>query len=151
MAAKLSNDELATRVRQRVQRNCTKYRQRLAQSGKVQTLVWLPGNIRQQLDAMTNQQQSLSAVTTALLSAALAPAAPAPSLSPSLPVDSLPLFDTPAQGEPQRGPADERLARIRALKREQPELSNYAIAAEVGCSEPTVRRALKKSTQEAAE
>lgn len=144
MAAKLSNDELATRVRQRVQRNCSKYRERLAQSGKVQTLVWLPGNIRQQLDAMTNQQQSLSAVTTALLTAALSePARPAP-LNPQEPVDTLPLFDAPAV---EAATAVDRDSRILALKREQPELSNYAIAAQIGCSEATARRVINRAKQ----
>lgn len=81
MAAKLSSDELAARVRKRVQRNCSKYRERLEQRGMVQTLVWLPGNIRQQLDAMTNRKQSLSVVTTTLLTAALE----------SRPVDNFPL------------------------------------------------------------
>lgn len=73
MAAKLSNDELATRVRNRVKRNSTIYRQRKSESGKTQTLVWLPDTIRAQLDEMSQaRNQSLSTVTTDLLSAALA-------------------------------------------------------------------------------
>ncbi|HOW75983.1 MAG TPA: helix-turn-helix domain-containing protein [Candidatus Competibacteraceae bacterium] len=132
MAVRLSNDELATRVRRRTARNSTTYRERLSQSGKTQTLVWLPNNIRQQLDAMANQQQqSLSAVTTALLSAALSPSPPAP--ASSLSVDTLPLFDPAPVGRDQQ---------IADLHRQG--LSNYAIADQVGCSEATVRRALKR-------
>ena len=82
MAAKLSNDELAERVRNRVKRNCAKYRERLARSGRTQTLVWLPDTIRAQLDGLVEARNlSLSAVTTELLSVALTGAAnstPAP-------------------------------------------------------------------------
>jgi len=143
MAARLPDEVRVARLRESVRKASARRRVKLSMDGKVQTLVWLPGPIRQQLDEMANQnQQSLSEVTTTLLSAALSPSNPSPA------VDSLPLFDTTlasdSASEAQRGPADDRLARIRALKREQPALSNDAIAAQVGCSEPTVRRALKK-------
>lgn len=81
--------------------------------------------------------------------AVLGPSAASPALAP---VDSFPLFDTTRDIRPggaESAPADDRQVRILALKREQPKLSNYAIAAQIGCSEPTVRRALKKQTQEA--
>ena len=157
MAARLSNDELAQRVRQRMQRSSAKYRERLSRSGRTQTLVWLPDAIRVQLDGLVEARNlSLSAVTTQLLAVALdtrsgqaasALANPTPLPSP-VSVDTLPLFDTAtADVEAMRGPSDERLARILALKRQG--LSNYAIAGQVGCSEPTVRRALKKQTKEA--
>jgi len=113
-------------------------------------LVWLPDELRAQLDATAAQRnQNLSEVTTALLSAALS--GPATTPTPALPpVDTSPLFDV-ADDSAQRGPANERLARIRALKREQPQLSAYAIAAQLGCDETTVWRALKKLNQEATE
>ena len=130
MAARLPDEIRLSRLRESVRKASARRRVKLSMDGKVQTLVWLPGNIRQQLDEMTNHnQRSLSEVTTALLSAALSPSLPAPALPP---VDSLPLFDTPVDRDSQ----------IRALKHQG--LSNYAIAAQVGCSEPTVRRALKK-------
>ncbi len=141
MARRLSNDELAENVRSRVRRNCAIYRDRLSRSGRRQTLVWLPEAIRAQLDGLAeSRQQSLSAVTADLLSAALTPAIPAP---PSSPVDTLPLFDAP------QTPVD-RDSRILALKREQPQLSNYAIAAQIGCSEATARRVVHRAKQEAA-
>ena len=69
------------------------------------------------------------------------------------PVDTLPLFESSvSDGGAQRGPAlpnTDRDSQILALKREQPELSNYAIAAQIGCSEPTVRRVLKRQKEEA--
>ena len=148
MAARLPDEVRVARLRESVRKASARRRVKLSADGKVQTLIWLPGNIRQQLDAMTNQnQQSLSAVTTALLESALSPSIPTPAPAPTPTVDALPLFDTAAAGAVDS--ADDRLARILALKREQPELSNYAIAGQVGCSEPTVRRALKKQTQEA--
>lgn len=81
-----------------------------------------------------------------LLSAALAPALQTPARTAT--VDTLPLFDTPA-GDGERDTAEDRRARILALKRAEPELSNYAIADRIGCSEPTVRRALKRLNDEA--
>lgn len=148
MAARLPDEIRLSRLRESVRKASARRRVKLSMDGKVQTLVWLPGPIRQQLDALTNQQQSLSAVTTALLTAALSSQSATPA-APSPTVDSLPLFEATPDVEAMSVPADERLARILALKREQPKLSNYAIAAQVGCSEPTVRRALKKPTQEA--
>lgn len=136
MAAKLSDSELARRVRERSQQRSIRYRERLSRSGRTQTLVWLPDALRAQLDATAAQRnQNLSEVTTALLSAALQSAAiPAPARSSS--VDSRPLFDAvnPA-------PAD-RNQRILELKRQG--LSNYAIGDQLGCSEAAVRRALKR-------
>lgn len=118
--ARLDDAEYARRARERNSRLNAAHRQRLLQSGKAQTNVWLSAALRTRLDGeAATAGVSLSAVVERLLSAALASSAPAPA-----PVD--------------------RLERILALKREQPELSNYAIAAQVGCSEPTVRRALKR-------
>jgi DNA-binding NarL/FixJ family response regulator len=83
MAAKLSNDELAQRVRQRMKRGSAAYRDRLSRSGQRQTLVWLPEPIRAQLDGLAEtRNESLSAVTTELLTAALTPSTPEPSQQP---------------------------------------------------------------------
>ena len=118
--ARLDDAEYARRSRERNNRINAAHRQRLLQSGKAQTNVWLSAALRTRLDGeAATAGVSLSAVVERLLSAALASSAPAPA-----PVD--------------------RDSRILALKHEQPELSNYAIAAQVGCSEPTVRRALKR-------
>ena len=122
--ARLDDAEYARRSRERNNRINAAHRQRLLQSGKAQTNVWLSAALRTRLDGeAATAGVSLSAVVERLLSAALASSAPAPA-----PVD--------------------RDSRILALKHEQPELSNYAIAAQVGCSEPTVRRALKRLNEE---
>lgn len=69
---KLSDAELATRVRARTKRASAKYRERKTESGKTQTLVWLPDPIRAQLDTLaTERNASLSTVTADLLSSAL--------------------------------------------------------------------------------
>ncbi len=155
MAAKLSDSELALRVRAGNRQRADRRRERLGRLGYGQLLVWIPADLRNQIDGIaTERGASISDTAAAIIRtgiAALAPSAPAPSLSPSPAVDTLSLFDAPIQREAMRGPADERLERIRALKREQPELSNDAIAAQVGCSEATVRRALKQWTQEATQ
>lgn len=146
--ARLDDMEYARRARERNNRVNAAHRQRLLEAGKAQTNVWLSAELRARLECEANAGNvSLSAVTEALLLDGLAyrhgfPANPNPTTPPD-PVDSLSLFDALPSA-----PAD-RDTRILALKREQPQLSNYAIAAQVGCSEPTVRRALKKPTQEA--
>lgn len=156
MAAKLSDSELALRVRAGNRQRADRRRERLGQLGYGQLLVWIPTDLRNQIDGIaTERGASISDTATVIIRmgiAALLSATLAPSIPTLAPVESLPLFDAARdtrRSQTASGPADERLARIRALKREQPELSNYAIADQVGCSEPTVRRALKKQTQEA--
>ena len=135
---RLDDAEFGRRQRERNLRANRQRRERLTAAGYTQWNLWIAGDVRQQAEQLAAQRnQSPSELIAALLLSATNPTRP--NLSASS-VDSPPLFD----GEPPRGPADERLARIRALKREQPELSNYAIAAQVGCSEPTVRRLLKQ-------
>ena len=152
MGKRIADSERIERIREWARQSSARRRVKLSMDGKMQLLCWIPATLRAQLDATAAQRnQNLSEVTTALLSAALAPSAPAPVAAPSPTVDTLPLFDTAAHITVTSERDSDRDTRIRALKREQPELSNYAIADQVGCSEPTVRRALKKSTQEAAE
>lgn len=158
--ARLDDQEYARRARERNNRVNAAHRQRLLEAGKAQTNIWLSAELRERLESEASAANvSLSTATEALLLDGLAyrrSLDTTPSLQTPLPspvsVDTHPLFDTALDirpGEPQRGPSDERLARILALKREQPQLSNYAIAAQIGCSEPTVRRVLKKQNQEA--
>ena len=147
MAKRLSDSEFAERTRAANRRRTERHHQRLIMAGKSALTVWLPATVRTALTTKAaNDGATIADTAAALLSAALSPSIQASVTSP--PVDSLPLFNV-AKDSVQRGPADERLARILALKREQPHLSNYAIAAQIGCSEPTVRRVLKKQTQEA--
>ena len=65
---KLSDAELAERVRARNLKGTTAYRQRLSEAGKVQLAVWIPADLRQQIDAAADaNNRTLSAETTALL------------------------------------------------------------------------------------
>ncbi len=153
MATKLSDAELAERVRARTQRNSTIYRQRKSESGKTQTLVWLPDTIRTQLDGISAARNlSLSAVTTELLSAALDTTTPAPDTATRASNDStVDLFSEP-KSYPQavdksESPAPtlatgERDQQILELHRQG--LSNYAVAEKMECSEATIRRTLKR-------
>lgn len=122
MAAKLSNDELAERVRNRVKRNCAKYRERLNKSGRTQTLVWLPDTIRAQLDSLVEQRnESLSAVTTDLLSAALTSPAITPTTPPITPPEPIttttpnPITTTPTPAPTIDYSREARLARRRRV------------------------------------
>ena len=150
MARKLTDSEFAERTRAANRRRTARYQQRLAAAGKTALTVWIDTGLKAALaTAAAANGATIADTATALLSAALSePARPA-TQTPQEPVDTLPLFDAPGDGEAQRGPAVDRNSRIRALKREQPELSNYAIADQIGCSEPTVRRALKRLNEEA--
>lgn len=151
MARKLTDSEFAERTRAANRRRTARYQQRLAAAGKTALTVWIDTGLKAALATTAAANGATIADTaTALLSAALSePPARPETQTPQEPVNTLPLFDAPGDGEAQRGPAVDRNSRILALKREQPELSNYAIAAQIGCSEPTVRRALKRLKQEA--
>ncbi len=141
MGKRIADSERIERVREYARQSSARRRVKLTIAGKMQLLCWIPSELRAQLDATAAQRnQNLSAVTTALLSAALSPSLPAP--ASSLSVDTLPLFD----------PAPVGLAignRLQTCTAKG--YPNYAIADQVGCSEPTVRRALKRLNQEATE
>ena len=140
---RLDDAEFGRRQRERNLRANRQRRERLMSAGYCQWNLWIAGDVRQRAERLAIERgQSPSDLITDLLSAALAPSIPPPARTPT--VDSPPLFDTAGDGEAQRGPVGDRLALILALKREQPDLSNYAIAAKLGCSEPTVRRELKR-------
>lgn len=65
---RLTNDELADRVRDRNLKRTTAYRQRLTESGKVQLAVWIPGDLRNQIDTAAGMNgRTLSAECTELL------------------------------------------------------------------------------------
>ena len=65
---RLTNDELADRVRDRNLKRTTAYRQRLTESGKVQLAVWIPGDLRNQIDTAAGLNgRTLSAETAALI------------------------------------------------------------------------------------
>lgn len=154
MATRLSDSELANRTREANRRRGERHRQRLAIAGKSALTVWIDAGLKAALTAAAAANGATLADTAAqwLMTAALNDPTgteknlPATSLPP---VDTLPLFDAPAGPvEDAQTPVD-RDSRILALKREQPQLSNYAIAAQVGCSEATARRVVNRAKQEA--
>ena len=69
---RLTDSELAERLRQRNRLNSERRRQRLAESGKVQLLAWIPDTLRRELDSVAaDRGETLSETTEALLSLAL--------------------------------------------------------------------------------
>lgn len=65
---KLPDAELANRVRSRNTRRTLAYRERLTQAGKVQLAVWIPVELRQQIDvAAAVNSRTLSAETSELI------------------------------------------------------------------------------------
>ncbi len=150
MARKLTDSEFAERTRAANRRRTARYQQRLAAAGKTALTVWIDTGLKAALATTAAANGATIADTaTALLSAALSePPARPETQTPQEPVNTLPLFDAPpAPVEDAPAPVD-RDSRILALKREQPELSNYAIAAQVGCSEATARRVINRAKQE---
>ena len=133
---RLDDAELGRRQRERNLRANRQRRERLTAAGFCQWNLWIASDVRQRAEQWAAQRnQSPSEFITALLTSGLNATTP--------PVNSLPLFDAPVEDAPT-APVD-RDSRILALKHEQPDLSNYAIAAKIGCSESTVRRLLKQS------
>ena len=135
---RLDDAEFGRRQRERNLRANRQRRERLTAAGFCQWNLWIAEDVRQRAERLAIERgQSPSDLITDLVKSAALPALSGPARA----VNSLPLFDAPA-------PVD-RDSRIRALKQEHPDLSNYAIAARVGCSEPTVRRVLKRLPVEA--
>lgn len=65
---KLPDSELAERVRTRNTRRTLAYRERLTQSGKTQLAIWIPIELRNQVDAAAELNgRTLSAETAALI------------------------------------------------------------------------------------
>ncbi len=145
--AKLDDVEYARRARERNARLNAVHRKRLLDSGKSQTNVWLSADLRQRLDAdATAADVSLSVVVERLLmdgysarDSALANPAIAKSESSNPSPASASVFTALASEA-----RDARMARCVELKAQG--LSGYDIAKAVGCSEPTVRRALKRES-----
>lgn len=132
--ARLDDLELARRVRERHKQANTAHRQRLLEAGKAQTNVWLPAKLRARLDAETVVTgTSLSLVVEALLRDGLAYRRDAadsvenPTACDSQPVEAIPV---------------DRDQRILGLKNQG--LNNSEIGRQLGCSESSVRRALRR-------
>lgn len=65
---RLDDSELASRVRERNLKRTHAYRERLVQAGKTQLAVWVPCELRKQIDdAAGSNSRTLSAETTALI------------------------------------------------------------------------------------
>ncbi len=132
--ARLDDLELARRVRERHKQANTAHRQRLLEAGKAQTNVWLSAKLRARLDAETVVTgTSLSLVVEALLLDGLAyrrdaaDSVESPTACDSQPVEAIPV---------------DRDQRILGLKNQG--LNNSEIGRQLGCSESSVRRALKR-------
>ena len=71
--ARLTDEERGARVREQGQRTSERRRQRLRQAGYIQTVFWLPSELRRQIDRIAAEHSELiSTVAERLLSAALA-------------------------------------------------------------------------------
>ncbi len=137
---RLDDAEFGRRQRERNLRANRQRRERLMAAGYTQWNLWIAGETRALAEQLAAQRkQSPSEFIAALVLSA----APARALS-----EPLPLFDAPATPVEDAPALVDRDSRILALKREQPELSNYAIAAQVGCSEATARRVVNRAKQE---
>lgn len=95
---RLDDAELGRRVRARNRDANAAMRERLANSGKRQTNVWLSAALRERLDALAMDQGApLSEIAEQVLSAGLtalaAPSLPVNTLAPVQPAPSLPLFE----------------------------------------------------------
>ena len=156
---KLSNDELAENIRASNRRRSERQRQKRVKSGKAALTVWIPAELQRQIvERAAAEQVTTSEIVTAALVAHLAdPTRVEPvEATPATP-DTLPLFEP---GEPNettspflppdpiqnravgKESATDRDAAIIKLHSEK--LSNVKVAKQLGCSEITVRRALKR-------
>lgn len=70
MVKRLTDKELAARVRAGNRERATKRRERQEAAGNVQTVIWLPGELRARVEATTGGR-TLSAAVAALLEAGL--------------------------------------------------------------------------------
>lgn len=139
MARKLPDAEFAERTRAANRRRTERYHQRMLSAGKSALTVWIPESVRQALTAKAaNDGATIQDTAAALLSAALSSPADFSKYKEKADAD---LFS-----EPPALATGDRDQQILALKRQG--LSGYAIAQQVGCSEPTVRRALKRVQNE---
>lgn len=78
MATRVSDSELAARIRQQNRTNSQRRRVKLAASGQVQLLTWIPETLRRELDRVAAARgERLSETTAALLTAALKTTTPA--------------------------------------------------------------------------
>ncbi len=151
---KLSNDELAENIRASNRRRSERQRAKRVKSGKAALTVWIPAELQRQIVALAMASgTTTSEIVTAALVAHLAEPTPATPVQP----DTLPLFEP---GEPNettspfplpdpiktramgKESATDRDAAIIKLHGEK--LSNVKVAKQLGCSEITVRRALKR-------
>lgn len=72
MARKLSDSELAERVRDRSKVRSARRRENLSRAGRAQMLVWVPATLKTALETKAVERgETLSALCTDLLSAAI--------------------------------------------------------------------------------
>ena len=72
MARKLSDSELAERVRDRSKVRSAKRRENLSRAGRAQMLIWIPATLKTALETTAAERgETLSVLCTTLLSAAV--------------------------------------------------------------------------------
>ena len=98
MATRVSDSELAARIRQQNRTNSLRRRERLAAGGKVQLLTWIPATLRRELDSVAAARgERLSETATAMLSLGLKQIAPTmPAAKPTAAEWTADMFNAPA-------------------------------------------------------
>ncbi|HRY15426.1 MAG: helix-turn-helix domain-containing protein [Candidatus Competibacteraceae bacterium] len=151
--ARLTDEERGARVREQGQRTSERRRQRLRQSGYIQTVFWLPSELRRQIDRIAAERsEPISTVAERLLSAALVmptatqptPAATATPASESTDTEESTAGTPPSVSVEKEATRAERDRRILELHRQG--VSGREIARRVGCGETTVRKILKQAS-----
>lgn len=137
MAARIDDLERVRRIREYNRQASARRRVKLAMDGRAQLLCWIPEAVRQRLDRVAAaQSQPLNDIVSELLLAALdrlvdrrdaADSVESPTACDSQPVEAIPV---------------DRDQRILGLKNQG--LNNSEIGRQLGCSESSVRRALRR-------
>ena len=129
MARKLTDSELANRTRESNRRRGERHRERLAASGKSALTVWIPDTLRTALTTKAAKDgATLADMATTLLQRAMDTA--------HHPVDTVTRFILTTA---ERAERDRTIMELHSQR-----LSGHEIGRRLGCSEKTVRVALKR-------
>lgn len=120
MATRVSDSELAARIRQQNRTNSQRRRVKLAASGKVQLLTWIPATLRNELDRVAAARgEHLSDTTTVLLSLGLKQTATTtPATKPTAAEMTAELFPAPATSHESSATKDALMIEVGKLLNE---------------------------------